>query len=255
MSDAPAVWTGARLVPQRQAAQFIQGEGWRYFGTYCGSQDQCNIVFEQLRALGYNVTVRPTDSPLTVVEWETAYTSGVAEVPIAIWELLPARGERKLSMTRKFRALPQVEKDKLMPFIDNRATADDLPFEDDDPDAAQFYRAVMRGVEARAVHQPVLRMTQTVSSVWRVRLAITNFDRIESGLQLAQYEGLPVDLAFNLPNDVADNAARVGNDVNEVLWGWLKCFPTCTRTGFGRYNLTQDWEYGEWAMCAYDPAT
>lgn len=115
---------------------------------------------------------------------------------------------------------------------------DERAFSFADDTAQRLYELMTAGMRAVPRYLPCLRLTETVSSRYDQQLSVTFVGAVLSTTALYAAEGVPADVLFSFP---ADPPARDG-----FTWGWLKAAPGIRRTGRGYFNITQDWQYGEY---------
>jgi hypothetical protein len=89
-----------------------------------------------------------------------------------------------------------------------------------------------------------VRHTQTVSSNYTVKAALTNVGRIISTGSFISLEGVPSDILFNLPTFSSSRAP-------DLVYAWLKRFPIVRTGARQKVQIEQEWEYGLWPPLIY----
>jgi hypothetical protein len=101
------------------------------------------------------------------------------------------------------------------------------------------------GFRAVVVSAPVLRKNQIVSNRYTIPAAISNVGDLFSHNSLLNSEPtIPTSISNNLP--ATGNSNRTG-----LQRGWLKKHPQIVQTSFNRFQVTQEFQYGNWIT---DPA-
>lgn len=110
----------------------------------------------------------------------------------------------------------------------------------------KYYKLLRAGVTSVRVFEPVLRHTLIVRADYRIAASLTNVGKILTTAQLQSFENVPGILLFNLPT-----GSKVRTDALDVDYGWLKKYPTVTQISGGKWQISQEWEYGLWSTDLY----
>ena len=128
---------------------------------------------------------------------------------------------------------------------------------------AQFYpnctvlsKFLLDGIEQVEIPAPVLIHTKTVTAQYIYPAQFLNVGRIFSSPTLITTEGIPPAILFDFPNDVDPSPTEIGgvgaNGLYQAfLYGWLKNSPSVRQVSARKWNITQTWDYGLWAMQLY----
>jgi hypothetical protein len=232
----PPIIRGSGFVEKKPEREWQSGSGYRTIRVFEGTEEAINALIPQLQQFYNNIRIMPQDGPVIRVEAMTdGADDGADEKPEDTWELLPGFYERSVFETTQFASLPAETKIIIKAKIDGDSEAE---LEDD---ALIFYTLFIQGMEKIPDYAPVLRHTQTVSRKSVLRTSLTNIRKVILPASIQADSGVPDDVLFTMP---ADTNPSPSIDGAQFVYGWLKTLPTVTRTSYGKYNLTQEWNYG-----------
>ena len=126
---------------------------------------------------------------------------------------------------------------------------------DDASSAYSYFLIMARGLKDYPVFAPVLRHTQTVTSLYAIQASFVNVRRLLSRGTLIVSENIPAGLLFNIPFDptvtqfIQDPPA--GAFGGDLQYGWFKDFPTVRQIARLKWNIVQEWQYGLWPIYIY----
>ncbi len=120
---------------------------------------------------------------------------------------------------------------------------------DDVPNSKSFYLLMKSGVRAFPVPAHVIRHTFTVSNQYAVKASENNVDRILSTAYMNSTEGVPNDLLFNVPTKPA--ATQFIETSGDLQYGWRKIEPSVSNIALQRRQITQNYQFGLWAVKMY----
>jgi len=222
-----------------------RGVGWRTIARFIGTEQSAGGLLTDLELNWDRIDVTPDDNS-ALVEIEASVNEideGGAEVAETTWELIPNAVEKDIFLHPAVQALGKgwIKFIKLAlqdPEAAVFATADPA-----DPDprpaaAAAIYDLINAGFRAFPQDIPTLRLTQTVSNRYSLRLSQSYVGQVIAPGSIVSLEEIPADVMFALPGDPYT--------VPEFRWGWLKKMPSTRRTAFGKFSMTQDWQYGHY---------
>lgn len=123
----------------------------------------------------------------------------------------------------------------------------------DDPDGTPtnqtnafiVYGLMQRGVRSYAVHVPMLRHTVITSSQYATQASFVNAGKLYSTASLIFDFDIPSGLLFNVAalNDTSSDP--------DLIYGWLKGYPTVNEVALLKYQIVQEFSYGWWAKLLY----
>ncbi len=100
-----------------------------------------------------------------------------------------------------------------------------------------------KGVRSAAVEIPTIRHTQTVSSLWPIKAGQTNVNAIYSTTTLIEVEAIPTAVLFEFPEGTSNKPG--------LAFGWRKKSPTVRVAPWKRYQIQQEFIYGQWPIIVY----
>ncbi len=121
--------------------------------------------------------------------------------------------------------------------------------------AYSFYLLMKAGVRSFPVDASVIRHTSNVSSEYSVKVSFANSGRIFSSASLISIEGVPSDLLFDVPT--APNATQYIETAptlttpGDLQYGWRKVPPSVQKMALQRWQITQNYQFGLWAVRLY----
>jgi hypothetical protein len=116
--------------------------------------------------------------------------------------------------------------------------------------ALTVYTLMFNGVKSVLVYQPVIRRSKLCANSYATAESDTNMGKILTSAQMTSLEGAPGGLLYSLP---ASSAPSIRTDLNLML-GYLKMPARVQQQGDGRWQITQEWDYGEWSTYLYTAA-
>jgi hypothetical protein len=180
--------------------------------------------------------------------------TGAGEVPINSWQFFASASEKDALEADKgpIDAISVANKDRIRWFLANPPRQNEGAvtvdcFEDDGTDTLPFdlYRQMQTGVKSVRVNAPILRHTQTVSTLYTVKAALTNVGKILTSNKLYLDETIPLGVLFTLPSDVSTRY--------KLFYGWFKMHPSVHDAARQKMQIEQEWEYGLWSELLYGP--
>jgi len=109
----------------------------------------------------------------------------------------------------------------------------------------ELFKLMTHGVKSVRVFAPTLRHTILARPDYSVVESITNCGKII--VDIAATESIPSTLIFNLPTPGATQTI----DGITLKYGWFKKYPTVTQVAAGKWQITQELEYGLWSTTLY----
>lgn len=235
--------------PNRKEIRFSPQSGIETLYGIEGPKAGMIPLIEQLIAAGYAGNCVIDDaSPIAKITYQVARLddgSGgepAPEVPIPIWEMSSNPTEIDiLEADGISQAMSDEDRRKIREAINNPQEGQSPSLTD--PQAIEVYLLMLKGVRSVRVNLVTLRVTRTVSTSYPILNPLLNNNYVYTSATLRLVESVPPQIY--LPNDSMDS---------EFAYGWLKKFPGIAQTGFNKFNLTQEWEYGRWSRFVYgDP--
>ena len=109
------------------------------------------------------------------------------------------------------------------------------------------------GVENVEIPVPVLTHTKTVTAQYIYPAQFTNIGRIFSSATLITTESIPTSVLWDFPNDSDPGPMPISGTTlfQAFLYGWLKNSPSVRQVANQKWNITQTYDYGLWAMQLY----
>lgn len=179
------------------------------------------------------------------------------EVPLDQWELVPGAVEKDLleADNAVINGLTDMEKRAIRDAVanpDKFLTSD--PSFAVNPNAMETYRLMLKGMRAIRLFAHVLKHTRTVSNNYAVQASNTNVGNILKNATVIANEGIPAGFLISLAgppyNSVSLSAAApLGFPIYD--YGWFKHPPTLSISAGSKLQISQEWEFGLWAVLAY----
>lgn len=121
--------------------------------------------------------------------------------------------------------------------------------------AFKVYKLLWNKVKSVMVYQPIIRRTKLCSNSYAVAESDTNMGKILSAAQMSSLEGAPGGLLFNLPATESSPGSGISyrGDIS-IIVGYLKMPARVQQQGDGKWQITQEWDYGEWSSYLYTAA-
>jgi hypothetical protein len=113
--------------------------------------------------------------------------------------------------------------------------------------ALTIYQLMQAGMKSYLMEAPMLRRTIITSNQYALGYSLFNVRKLLSTAYIANHEGLPNTLLFNVTNYVG---ADVSTD-SKLAYGWFKMFPTIQQIALLKWQIVQEWAYGWWAKDVY----
>lgn len=114
----------------------------------------------------------------------------------------------------------------------------------------KVYTLMFNKVKTVLVYQPVIRRTKICANSYATAESDTNMGKVLSASQMSSLEGAPGGLLYALPSS-GTSSIRTDFAINV---GYLKMPCRVQQQGDGRWQITQEWDYGEWAADLYTAA-
>lgn len=223
--------------------------------------NKINLMAATYDAQGYNYTVDHSfgKSKLTV-QISYNYQQQGNEVPLDLWEYVGRSTPKDIlqavtntgitaTLTQKnIELLRKCQNDNFSDTADKKTlVASD--FTDGNPaNAMKLYALMKSNVTDYPIIAPILRHTQTVSFVYPITLSQLNVGKIISTSTMFALEPtLPGWAANGLPTI----APPTFTDGKRFAFGWFKDSPTIQQIAFRKQTITQEFQYGLWALEMY----
>jgi hypothetical protein len=234
-----------------ETINYSAANGFSYAGSISGLKETVRPFINQLAALGYSFTYRCDRSPLATIDFDSAGSpqGGNTENPTLVWEYYANRAEIDIMQAdipgtiagqMNFNGITDEDRKLILREIQVLTEEDLIDF--GDPNADALLALMIKGVRSFRVFAPVLRVSKLVSNTYAVQASQTNVGRIISAATLASQESVPTRL-FTLPSNVS---GKVG-----FAYGFYKNFPNIQQATAGRWQVSQEWDWGLWATAIY----
>jgi hypothetical protein len=221
--------------------------GFSYAGRIEGLKESVRPFIDQLRALGYSFQYSCDQSPFATIQFDSAGApqGGGNETPTLVWEYFANRVEIDI-LEADISAINSISEEELIAIRQHIAS----PVEGSspalvDPNAIDLYALMLKGVRHFRIFSPTLRRSKLVSDTYAVQASQANVGSIITSGTLATQEDVPTRL-FALPSAVSSKTGFV--------YGFYKNFPSIQQSGVGRWQVSQEWDFGLWPTFLYGAA-
>ena len=167
-----------------------------------------------------------------------------------VWELQPNIVEKDLMEAdlTAVNALTMADKQSVRQSVDSYVAGSAAPTFSTGSDPAtmvKLWKLMTHGVKSIRVFAPTLRHTLITRPDYAVTQSIANCGNVI--IDLAATESVPSTLIFAVP---AGGIVRTLDSIT-LKTGWYKKFPTVSQVAGGKWQITQEWEYGLWSTDLY----
>ena len=205
-------------------------------------------LVSDLVAAGYSYNVQ-WDGPIATVEGTLDYGSGgsnpVSNPLTTIWE-------RDIKVISEDILSSDLEVVGAISAADKKIIKDSLSAREEPAatglasTALTIYTLMFNGVTSHLVYQPVIRRTKLCANSYATAESDVNVGKILNSGQMSSLEGAPGGLLYALPASGTGNRTDIA-----LLVGYLKMPCRVQQQGDGRWQITQEWDYGAWAKALY----
>lgn len=166
------------------------------------------------------------------------------EQPVNDWELMSNDVEKDLleSDIDIVNNLTDNEKLGLSQYMQDPGP-DTFPASEPGSDYEALVKQVQRGLRSVEVSAPSLRHTMTVSKNYSTKATFTNVGAVYTPAKLIELESVPTSLLFDPPT--------LSTDREDVIWGYLKKFPTIRVSAGNKMQIEQEWKFNLWSTLIY----
>ena len=119
----------------------------------------------------------------------------------------------------------------------------------DYPVAYSLYLLLKAGMESFPVEASTIRHTMLTSNQWTAQASFINQGRIISSPSMYSVEGVPGTLLFQVPT--LPSPLQYIEIVGDLQYGWRKICPHVSRLSRMKWRITQNYQFGLWAVRAY----
>ncbi len=240
---------------------FDQKTGWVSKRHYEGTQATILALEIQAISLGYNTSITQGavwKLDINIPAKDDGNNGGQGEQPVDTWELFPNVIEKDLlqSDSTPIKKLSKQHVAFMRDVLDGKiaankyATADPAEFATNvgvGSNPVGVFRLILSGWKSKRIYQRNLRHTRTISNSYQVPASLLHVGDIYPTDVLIGAETIPPLISGSLlPSIYFDR-----DDGVAIFSGWLKGHPTITSAAFGKAQITQEWEWGEWPSLAY----
>ena len=202
-------------------------------------------LITELRNLGYSGTYICDRTPNAKITYQIPRLDGGGpvvpeELPNSIWELFGSTSEIDILESNRLAALTEEERRIIREAI-NSPVAGESPALTTAL-AINVYLIMLKGVRSDRVTVPTLRVTRAVSTFYPILNPLVNIESIYSSATLRTAEAVPSQYVLPASGAAADA---------DFMFGWYKKFPQIQQTGFNKFNISQEWEFGKWPVVIF----
>lgn len=232
--------------------------------SYRGTRAEVEAMAQQFNVAGWTWTVTREEAGLATLDAAAGYNSGPnyeQEVPENIWELNPNEVEKELTDADfpfastfpgevKIERISASNRALIKKYLADNTGYDETKFTGDSAASSfEMFLLMKAGVTSFPVEASLIRHTQIVSNRYTVQASFNNCGRILSRSSMLSIESVPTDLLYALPTtpDVDQFISTVG----DLQYGWRKVRPDVTRMSRFKWRLTQNYQFGLWAIRLY----
>jgi len=254
--DGPSAWLQAGL------KYGVNDSGPFQSFSYRGTRAEVEALAPQFNVTGWTWTVTRETHGMATIEAQAGFNGGqgyTGEEVENIWELDPNEVEKNL-LESDFAAAISGQIGYIS--LENRATikaalARPGDFITSSPaftgatvgNAYSLYLLMKNDVQSYPVEASVIRHTQVVSNRYTVKASFLNCNRIISTASMSSVEAVPGDLLYSLPGE--PTATQYIETVGDLVYGWRKVRPAVTRLSRFKWRITQNYQFGLWAVRLY----
>ena len=260
MSTIPPRINGRRAATMQPVRYGTNESGAYSIIPYEGTTREIQSIAAQWAGTGayYEVTQMPGGLAKLEVRLNWLFNQGntAVEVPQDTWELDPKETEKDL-LEADFQNPGTVA---ILSKDDRQAVAKALTdnigpteingdyFKDfaDPATAKSVFMLMHAGVRAMPFEASVIKRNRTVSSQYAVKTSYTNVGRLLSSATFQSLEGVPSSLLFNLPT--LPDPAQYIETPGDLQYAWRKTRPSVQKIALGKWQITQNWQFGLWAV-------
>jgi len=250
----PFVCYGSNLLLRSRRIRRTAKRGTMVFEEWTGTHDG---IMGKANGLNLNLVdfeIDDSDAPLFRLYLATPEEAGQTNVPVPRWELRGNSIQRDAFEHRRSRAISAADQKSIQAYLRSDRTGTKPTFTDEN--ANELLRLCLLGTAHFQDVHLVLRQL-TVGTGVEIRggtgLVYTTQYLISVLQSSAPSPGLPDEIAADMEIADADAQAQFGVLTN-YTWGWLMQASSKMMESAGRYELVQEWWFGQWSNYYYDLA-
>lgn len=230
----------------RDRISYSPVEGYKFGGTLSGPKEAVRGLINQMATLGWTFVYECDQSPIATIQFDSSAepTGGGTETPTLVWEYFSNRLEIDI-LEADIANVNSISEDELRLIRKHIQDPEEASPALTTSNAIDLYLLMLKGVRSVRVNVPTLRVSKLVSNTYAVQASQTNVGRIISSATLSSQESVPTRL-FVLPSTASTKTGFVN--------GWYKNFPNIIQSTAGRWQISQEWEYGLWPTFLYGAA-
>lgn len=215
--------------------------GWQNSIKWRGPKKDLMSQIGKYNAAFYNVDF----SSQTGAVWDLSITGsnspdGSAEAPINIWESSSNVIQKDIFSNPNLKSLTTQDIIDIRKAVQDAQTGGTIPTTFTGIKLNTF-GLMLLGANTWDINQPILRHTQVTSQAWLVKTAYAGVGSIFTD------PGAPSAFLIGLPAS-GDGTANIPGGSN---FGWKKEVPTIQTAPFCKYQIVQDWKFGEYSTLLY----
>lgn len=260
LPDQPPIVNGFKGCIQQPGGFGRNESGLYQRWIYDGTTEEINSLALYFNAMNVNFTVEARFGGKARLEAQFAAVQGTSEIPVDTWEMVSVPFEKDL-LEADFPNVPGLVIRKAQKEIIERALANneawqasrdalqnetgDL-YDDLNADEYSIYLLMKAGVRAFPEEGTTIRHTQTVSNLYTVKVSQINIGRLFSTATLIATEGVPEAILFDVPT--TPTPSQFIETAGDLKYAWRKARPNILKSAQQKWQITQDWTLGLWAV-------
>lgn len=230
----------------RERITYSPAEGFKFGGTLTGPKEAIKALVHQMAGLGWTFVYECDQSPISTIQFDSSGepTGGGTETPTLVWEYFSNRLEIDI-LEADISNVNSIADDELRLIRKHIQDPEEVSPALTSSNAINLYQLMLKGVRSVRVNVPTLRLSKLVSNTYAVQASQANVGRVITSATLSTQENVPTRL-FVLPTTVSTKSGFV--------YAWYKNFPMITQSTAGRWQISQEWEFGLWPTFLYGAA-
>lgn len=267
-------WHGASIAEGPKEYGWSPSTGDYTIRIFKGTKDEIEVKESELKMAGYEYT--KTEGPIYTLKAKIKQEindSGTPEpeIPIPTFQVISNRTEKDVLLSdapvslytrpeAKRLIMEAVKNNEPPSFLTGSYNAGIFATANEKNVVAKLYMEYVAGANTYTSYVPTLRKTYQCSNTYVINDSIANVNRLYSRSSLISIENVPITIQGLLPNTgfnvdkVAPPFGLTNTVAIETYWGYLKSHPDYDQVGRNTWQVTVDYNYGQWSVLQYlDP--
>lgn len=262
---------GLSITEEGREYGWSPSSGYYAVRTWKGTQAQIDNLIPALQTDGYEYSI--TEGPLYTCRAKITYPidedgNPQAEVPVPTYEIIPQRIDREFLLSSAGaagylnpeikRLITECIRDGTSPsFLTGSYNNGIYRNESEKELAAKIYQELLSGATQYTMYVPTLRVNRLASNKWVVNVSISNVNRVFSKATLISWENVPNTIHGILPNSglytaiVSPPSGIPGTTTVETVFGYLRTHPTYNQVAPNLWQISVDYNYGQYSVLQY----